>query len=108
MIVLTAAQAAKVAGLSPGGARAALAPAPFRDGTYGLPEDVVGDPAHADVASTLKGLPTVSGAALVAITYAPKADASLTACRTAGDAADLAAMTAAKLSAEAPRIVEKA
>ncbi len=59
MIILTAADAAKVLGRSPPPYDyAALEPFPLKDGTYMLPEEVLLDPAHADVRDFLAALPT--------------------------------------------------
>ncbi len=59
MIILTSAQASKVVGISPSDHGAALQPQPLRDGTWTLPEEVMADKAHADVAPFLATLPTV-------------------------------------------------
>lgn len=59
MIILTSAEADKVRGRSPSKSYAALDPVPLKDGTYMLHEDVLADPAHADVAAFLGGLPKV-------------------------------------------------
>lgn len=58
MIILTPDQADLVRGVSPISPWAALDPVPLKDGTFILPEDVLADPAHADVADFLGGLPT--------------------------------------------------
>lgn len=55
-IVLTAAQADQVRGITTKGH--ALAPAALKDGTFYLPIDVLTDPAHASMASILGALPT--------------------------------------------------
>jgi hypothetical protein len=53
MIILSAADAAKVRGVSPTNSQAALDPMPLRDGTFYLPDEVLNDPAHTDVAAIL-------------------------------------------------------
>lgn len=59
MIVLTADEAAKVRGISPTQENAGLDPVPLKDGTFILGEEVLSDPAHADVRAFLAKLPTV-------------------------------------------------
>jgi hypothetical protein len=59
MIILTAAEADDVRGRSPLTDFAAIHPRPLKDGTYMLHEDVISDPAHADVSEFLASLPTV-------------------------------------------------
>jgi len=49
MIVLTREEAETILGPSPTHPQSALEPVPLRDGTYVLPDDVVDDPANADV-----------------------------------------------------------
>ena len=49
MILLTREEAETVLGPSPTAPESALEPAPLMDGTYVLPEDVLDDPANADV-----------------------------------------------------------
>lgn len=58
MIILTAAEAAKVAGISPSKREAALEPVLLADSTFMLPEETLSDPAHADVKAFLAALPT--------------------------------------------------
>ena len=53
MILLTRAEAENVLGPSPTTPHSALEPAPLKDGNYVLPEDVLDDPANADVAAFL-------------------------------------------------------
>jgi len=53
MIVLTREEAETVLGPSPIQPDSALEPVPLKDGTYVLPEDVLDDPANADVAAFL-------------------------------------------------------
>lgn len=60
MIILTAAEADKVRGISPTNTRAAIDPIPLKDGTFMLGENVLNDPAHADAKTFLKTLPTVT------------------------------------------------
>lgn len=59
MIILTASEAEKVRGLSPLKGGAALDPVPLKDDTFMLGEQVLDDPAHADVRDLLASLPTV-------------------------------------------------
>jgi len=54
MIILTEEEAAKVRGISPNNSGAALNPVPLKDGTYYLGEEVLSDPAHADVRTFLE------------------------------------------------------
>lgn len=54
-IILTAAQADKVRGITSEGH--ALEPVPLKDGTFMLPPEVLDDPAHAAFADMLKALP---------------------------------------------------
>lgn len=58
MIILTADEAAKVTGVSPTHPWSAIEPVPLKDGSYMLHEDVLLDPAHADVHDFLKDKPT--------------------------------------------------
>lgn len=60
MIILTSQQAAQVRGISPTVSYAALDPVPLRDGTFMLPEEVINDPAHADVKALLQSCPTAT------------------------------------------------
>ncbi|MEX0853644.1 MAG: hypothetical protein WD036_10250 [Bauldia sp.] len=68
MIILTAAEADKVRGLSPTDPTAAIEPVPLKpapgsdpgDGTFLLSEQVLVDPAHADVRHFLAALPTAA------------------------------------------------
>ena len=53
MIILTNEEAAKVRGISPTNSFAAIEPVPLKDGTYMLGEQVLADPAHADVETLL-------------------------------------------------------
>jgi hypothetical protein len=53
MILLTREEAEAVLGPSPTAPESALEPAPLMDGTYVLPEDVIADPANADVEAFL-------------------------------------------------------
>jgi hypothetical protein len=55
MILLTREEAESVLGPSPSHPASALEPAPLMDGTYVLPEDVLDDPANADVVGFLSG-----------------------------------------------------
>jgi hypothetical protein len=57
MIILTAEDADKVAGLSPTNSHASIEPVPLKNGTFMLNEDVLDDPAHADVREFLQSLP---------------------------------------------------
>jgi hypothetical protein len=57
MIILTAEQAEQVRGISPLNGSAALDPQPLKDGAFELHEDVILDPANADVHDFLAGLP---------------------------------------------------
>lgn len=57
MIILTDTQAAQVRGVSPSDAYAALEPVPLKDGTWTLGEQVLDDPAHADVKTFMAALP---------------------------------------------------
>lgn len=57
MIVLTADEAEKVQGRSPKDAAKALRPVPLKDGRFMLGEQVLDDPAHADVRDFLERLP---------------------------------------------------
>lgn len=59
MIILTAAEADKVRGVSPSDNHRAIDPVPLKDGTFMLGEEVLADPAHADVKPFLAALPTV-------------------------------------------------
>lgn len=70
MIILTAALADKVRGRSPSVSRSALWPIPLKDGTYFLPEEVLNDPAHADVTALLKAAPTATTGQVAANSYA--------------------------------------
>jgi hypothetical protein len=57
VIILTAEDAGKVRGRSPSDKTAALDPVPLKDGTFLLGEEVLADPAHADVRDLLAALP---------------------------------------------------
>lgn len=57
MIILTAEEAEKVRGLSPTRPGHALDPVPLKDGRFMLGEQVLDDPAHADVRDLLAALP---------------------------------------------------
>jgi hypothetical protein len=58
MIILTANDATKVRGISPSVSYAALNPAPLKDGTFALGDEVLFDRAHEDVRDFLVALPT--------------------------------------------------
>lgn len=60
MIILTAAQANRMRGRSALRSYAALYPWPLKDGTFMLPEEVLTDPAHADLRPFLLTLPTAA------------------------------------------------
>lgn len=68
-IILTADQAAKVRGRSPKAPWCAIDPQPLKDGTFALPEAVLTDPAHEDVAPLLKGLSVVPDKALDTVKF---------------------------------------
>lgn len=89
MIILTAEDAAKVTGTSPTHPWAALEPVPLADGNYILPEDVLYDPAHADVAPFLATMPIED--------VAKEQEFNLGTIDQPGDPADKIAYEAAKL-----------
>lgn len=92
MIILTAAQASKVRGISPIDGCSALDPIPLKDGTFALPDEVIDDPAHEDVQALLQSCP--KGLVLKANTYnsAQPGDTAVAAkAKMAADAAALAA-----------------
>jgi hypothetical protein len=57
MIIMTLDEAEYVLGPSPTVEHSALEPAPLPSGEYVLPEEVIPDPANADVKQFLEGLP---------------------------------------------------
>lgn len=62
MIILTDEQAAIVRGVSPHDGGAMLDPVPLKDGAWMLGEQVLDDPAHADVREFLAALPKATPA----------------------------------------------
>jgi hypothetical protein len=92
MIILTAAQAAQVRGISPIDAGAALEPVALRDGTFYLPDEVIDDPAHADVKALLQACP--KGAVVKANTYSSTQPGDTRAAARTKIAADAAALAA--------------
>lgn len=76
MIILTAAQATQVRGISPTVPSAGLWPVPLTDGTFMLPEAVLTDPAHADVKALLTPLAGKTVATAVLPPELPKVGAT--------------------------------
>lgn len=105
MIILTAAQAAKVRGISPTHPWAGLDPTPLKDGTYMLDEGVLSDLAHADVRSLLESCPKAKPAK--ANTYDSLTGSEAPAQAMAKQQADARALIAIKPDARVVRVADQ-